>query len=124
MSTNIDKIAFGDRLKQLMAARGFNQSKLARRSGVERTVINRMINGKAKPKHEYVEWMARALEVDTLELLLHTDLSDELRRIADKLLEALGRIDELEREREAALCRARQLEGEVRRLRLAGGSRA
>jgi transcriptional regulator with XRE-family HTH domain len=108
MDTNIEKIGFGDRLKQLMAVRGFSQSALAKRSGVERTVINRMISGKAKPRHEQIGWMAQALGVDAYELLIHADPS-ELRRLTEQLHEARARIAELEQERDAALAQAERI---------------
>ena len=111
MSTNL---AFGDQLKELMAQRGFTQSALSRRSGVERTVINRMISGKAKPRPEQIDWMAQALGVDMCELLKHADPPDGVRTLAAQLAEARARIAELEREREDSRGEVAQLQRALR----------
>lgn len=59
MTTSITKPPFGERLKALILECGLNQSSLARRSGVERTLISRIIAGKAKPRPEQIGWMAK-----------------------------------------------------------------
>ena len=92
MSTNV---GFGHHLKQLMTMRGFSQSALARRSGVERTMINRMISGKTKPRHEQIDWMAQALGVDASELHRHTDPPDVVRMLVEQLDRARGEIERL-----------------------------
>jgi transcriptional regulator with XRE-family HTH domain len=100
-----DATTFGVQLKQLMDARGLNQSTLAKKSGVERSVINRIISGKARPRLEQLDWIARVLAVDVHELMLIADLPSEVRDLFEQLCSARERIRELERERDEALAR-------------------
>ena len=104
--------ALGARLKQLMALRGLNQSMLAKKTGVERSVLNRIISGKARPKIEQLDWIAEVLDADVHELMRTADLASDLRYLFDQLCAAHERIRELERERDAALARVRDLDAE------------
>src|SRR5262245_23346553 len=103
------KPGFGERLRQLMQVRGFTQSSLARRSGVERSLINRILNGKARPRYEHIGWLAVALGIDTADLMLHADLPDEVRHVFDRLHRA-------ELARDEAIARADRLADELRAL--------
>lgn len=84
---------FAERLRQLMEVRGFTQSSLARRSGVERSLINRILRGKARPRYEHIGWIAGALGIDSTDLLAHADLP-EVRDIVERLRRAEHARDE------------------------------
>ena len=107
--------SLGARVKQLMAARGLNQSVLARKSGVERSLISRMLSGKARPRIEQLDWIARVLVVDLYDLIGIADLSSDTRFLFDELCAARVRIRDLERERDEALARVRELSATRRR---------
>lgn len=103
MTAPIAKPRFGERLRALMLECGLSQSSLARKSGVERSVICRIIAGKANPRPEQIGWMAKVLGVDAAELLLETDVSPEFQQVIVRLRVATDRIAQLERERDEAL---------------------
>jgi transcriptional regulator with XRE-family HTH domain len=98
-----------------MTARGLNQTMLAKKSGVERSVINRVISGKARPRFEQLEWIAKVLGVDAYELMRTAELSSDLRLLFDQLCAARERIRELECERDDALAQVRRLDSKPRR---------
>lgn len=98
-----------------MLARGLNQTSLARKSGVERTVISRIITGKARPRLEQIGWIATALRIDANDLLLDANLSPELQDLVIRLRAAMTRIAELERERNEAWVEVERLRSEARR---------
>ena len=102
MTKSIHGLGFGERLRELMAARGFTQSRLSRHSGIERTVINRMISGKIRPRPEQIAWMAKSLGVDAHELMAAAELPTELRELVAQLRDANARIGDLERELQGA----------------------
>jgi transcriptional regulator with XRE-family HTH domain len=90
-----------------MDARGFTQSSLARRSGVERSLINRILHNKARPRYEQIGWLAAALGIDATDLLSHADLPEEVRNVFELLRRA-------ERARDEALAHVERLDGELR----------
>lgn len=98
----------GQRVKRLMEEKGFNQTSLARRTGIERTELNRLVNDRRQPRNDELAWLAQALDV-TIEVLLEgVDLPEELRKTlalfedaARRVLVAEGERDEI-RERLAA----------------------
>ena len=100
MSTN-DPGALGSRLKALMSERGMNQSVLAKKAGIERSMVSRIISGKARAKVEHLGWIAQVLSIDVHELLSYADLSPDVRFLFDQLCVARTRILELECELEA-----------------------
>ncbi len=114
---NGDEDTFGARLRRLMQARGFNQSQLARRTGIDRTILNRLISGKARPRPEHVGWLAVALEVDTGELAAGAELSPDVRRAIDHVRQGADRMLRIQSERDDALARLAQAEATETRLR-------
>lgn len=104
-----------------MVARGLNQSSLARKSGVERTVICRIMTGKARPRPEQIGWMAKALGVDSSELLLEADLPQELQDLVTRMRERIG---QLERERDEARAEVARLRSHMKTDRPANGADA
>ena len=56
-------------IKKLMAVRGINSSELARRTGLNRSSISRILNGKLNPQQDTLKRIADELGVSPLELL-------------------------------------------------------
>lgn len=65
----LSRQAFGRRLYQLMLARDWNQSELARQAGLGRDAVSTYIRGKVLPTPQSLRALARALEVDVSSLL-------------------------------------------------------
>lgn len=63
---------FGRRVYQLMLAKGWRQSDLARRSGLGRDSISTYIRGRSFPEPVSLQKMAKALGVTSEELLPNT----------------------------------------------------
>lgn len=61
---HLSKQEFGRRLYNLMLARGWHQSELARQSGLPRDRISNYVRGTAMPTPLNVQALARALNVD------------------------------------------------------------
>lgn len=104
---------FGARLKRLMGARGITQTQLAERTGIDRSVLNRLANGKAQPRAEHVAWLAPVLELTPEELMRDLDLAPESRRALDWAKESLERLMRAEGARDEAIA---NLEGITREL--------
>lgn len=97
-----------------MVERGFSQSTLSRKSGVERTVICRILSGKARPRHEQIGWFAKALGVDTFDLWAAAEQPDEVHRLLEQLRDATDRIAALERDLERSRATSDRLATELR----------
>lgn len=65
----IDKQAFGRRLYQLMTAKGWTQSELARRANITRDAVSTYVRGKTMPTRQSANALAEALGVQLEELL-------------------------------------------------------
>lgn len=60
---------FRDILKATRLDKGLSQSEIARRIGVKHATYHEIENGKSSPNLATVERIARALEIDPIELL-------------------------------------------------------
>lgn len=65
----LTKEAFGQRVYNLMVARGWNQSELARRAGLNRDNVSTYITGKSMPSPQNLKRLGDALGVDPDRLL-------------------------------------------------------
>lgn len=66
---HLTKQEFGKRLYKLMVAKGWHQSELARKAGVTRDSVSTYIRGVSLPEPGNLELLAKALDVDPVELL-------------------------------------------------------
>jgi transcriptional regulator with XRE-family HTH domain len=66
---DVSKQQFAERLKRLMHAKGWHQSELARQAGIARDSVSVYIRGRALPKEENAQALARALNVSLEELM-------------------------------------------------------
>jgi transcriptional regulator with XRE-family HTH domain len=71
-TSHLTKQQFGQRLYQLMVAKGWSQSDLARRAGLQRDRISYYIRGQGLPQGHKLEALAKALGVTADELLPNT----------------------------------------------------
>ncbi len=118
MDVDDDLRAFGARLRQLMHAKGISQAHVARKSGIERTVVNRIVKGKLLPRPEQVAWLATVLGVQVRDLTGDAELSRDVRRAIELVREAAARVLRVEAERDAAVALANLLAIELVRERL------
>lgn len=63
------QIIFGNRVRELRAARGLTQEDLAEKSGFFRTYLSRIETGEANPTLTVIYALAGSLEVDITDLL-------------------------------------------------------
>jgi transcriptional regulator with XRE-family HTH domain len=96
------KEPLGKRIERLMNAKGWSQTMLSDRSGVERSQLNRYINGHRNPSPEDIGSFAQALGVTPEELLDGAELPDNVRRAIDHAVSLTERALRAERERDEA----------------------
>ena len=66
---------FSEKLKELMKAKGLNQSDIANLSGISQTIVSRWLRTDLEPRISNLKPLARALNVRVIDLL--EDYSDE-----------------------------------------------
>lgn len=91
----MSKQTLAERVRSLMNEQGFNQSTLAQRSGVDRTVINRLLNRGHIPKAFQLALLAQTFKIEIealiegIELPQHvTETVDQMRGLAERTLRA------------------------------------
>ncbi len=104
--------SLGARLGRLMKAKGFNQTTLARRAGIDRTDINRIVNDRREPRHDELAWLAQVLGVTIEDLLTGVEIPEGLRKTLAKVEEAARRVLAAESARDEMEARHRTLEEE------------
>jgi transcriptional regulator with XRE-family HTH domain len=102
----------GQRVKRLMEAKGFNQTTLAKRTNIERTELNRLVNDKRQPRYDELAWLANALDVTVEVLLDGVELPDDIRKTLGQLEDAARRVLEAEGERDEVREKLKVLETE------------
>ena len=78
-----------DRLRDMLAARGWTQTDLAERAGLTHAAVNRYVNGRREPRAETVAAIAEALDVNPADLIGDWGYIDE------GALESVGRAVDL-----------------------------
>jgi transcriptional regulator with XRE-family HTH domain len=102
----------GQRIRRLMQAHGLNQTELARKTGIERSELNRIINDKRQPKPQELPWLTEALGITVDSLLAGLTLPDALKKGLAELEEMARRVLAAEAERDEVLARLDALEQE------------
>lgn len=116
--TKVENVqTFGSRLRQLMLASGLNQTRLASKSGIDRSIVNRLISGKARPQAAQIGWLAQVLGVDVDELMVGVELPDDVRRTTEHVRTLGERVLRAETERDQATTRSERLATELSRER-------
>jgi transcriptional regulator with XRE-family HTH domain len=100
----------GKRIKELLAARGWSQSQLSKRSGIERSHLCRLINDARTPKEDELHWIATALEITLEELLEGVVIEARLSEKLDIITGLTERLLEEQTQRRLAEARAEAAE--------------
>jgi len=92
----------GARVGRLMVERGFSQTELGKRAGIDRSEISRIVNDKRHAQAKELPWLAQALSVTLEDLLQGLELPEalaekrvELEQIARSVLVAKAEAEEL-----------------------------
>jgi transcriptional regulator with XRE-family HTH domain len=114
ISSAMHVLPFSSRLQELLTRQGpvGTQAALADRSGIDRSLISRMVKGERLPTSETLQALAPALGVGVAELVAGTDAESRLAEVSDHVRrsdyeEAVGKVIEYEG-------RIRELEGRAR----------
>ena len=126
MGSAATPLSFGIHLRELLAARGDQgtQSWLAKRSGVDSSLISRIMAGDRPPTLDTLQALAPALEMDLAKLVAGTDAESRLAagpdhvRVSD-YQEAVGKVIEYETKIRDIESRGRALQGSVEKEELA-----
>ena len=104
----------GKRLRELRVAKGFSQGDIEHRTGLLRCYLSRVENGHTVPSLETLERMAKALEIETYQLILESDKEPEAIPVKSKaaqgtrehrLTEAFRKLNQKDQELVLALSR-------------------
>lgn len=102
--------AFGERVARLMKAKGLSQTALAKRTGIERTQLNRLIRGHRQPHTDEIAWLAEALAVSPPELLDGIELPPKVQKAIDEFRELARRVLAAERRGDEATAKVAAVE--------------
>jgi transcriptional regulator with XRE-family HTH domain len=117
MTTNPDNPdTFAARLQRFMDAKGFNQTTLSKKSGIDRSVINRMLKGSRHPRPFEIGVLAQCFEAAPEDLMSGVRLPPQVQRAVDQERERTEQLLAAEAARDEAVARADQLAAEVDRL--------
>ena len=86
-----------------MEEAGLNQTQLADKVGIDRTVISRIVNDKRPPQNHEIGWFAEALGVPIEELLDDVELPEPIRREIERVQDLARKVLDAEQERDDAL---------------------
>lgn len=118
----MDPLPFSERLQELLRGRGLegSQAWLSERSGVDRSLISRIITGDRSPTAETLQALAPALGLDVVALVAGTDAASRLSAVADHVRrsdfeEAVGKVIEYEEKNRDLEARRRSLDDQLMR---------
>ena len=115
-SDNAPERTFAARLRRLMAEAGFDsQTCFSKKTGIDRTRINRLLNEHGKPLADEIAIFAQALGVSQDQLLAGVEVPRAIAKSSERHRELLRRALDAEREREEALAKAGALQTEIER---------
>ena len=101
------------RIRELLRAHRLTQAALAARTGIERTQLNRFLNGGRAATLEELKWIAEALGVTTGDLGIELDHADDARPVLAHLGDLSERLHRAESERDEARARAAAVESQL-----------
>ncbi len=110
-------MALAGRIKTIMQSRGMTQTALALKAGIDRTDLNRFLNGHRGARLEELSWIAEALGLAVEELADDMMLPENAREALGRLGETLKRLHQTEAERDEARVRTVALESQLARER-------
>jgi transcriptional regulator with XRE-family HTH domain len=100
-----------------MDAKGFNQTTLSKKSGIDRSSINRMLRGTRQPTQYDIGVLAKCFDVETDALMDGLALLPQVQRVVDRDRARTEQLLAAESARDEAVARADHLAAEVERLR-------
>jgi transcriptional regulator with XRE-family HTH domain len=100
-----------------MEAKDFTQTTLSRKSGIERTTINRMLQGTRQPRPFEIGVLAQCFEAAPEELMDGVSLPPQVQRAVDPDRARTEQLLAAEAARDESVARADQLAAEVELLR-------
>lgn len=107
---------FAHRLRSELDSRKLTQTELATRTDIDRSDINRLVNGKRDPRPQELGWISAALDIPLDVLLRDLDITefDTFEVEANHARKVASRVLTAERERDEAKAELRALEGSIR----------
>jgi transcriptional regulator with XRE-family HTH domain len=99
------KDTVGQRIARLMKAKGLNQSTLAKRSGIHRTEVNRIVNDRREPRQDELAWLAQTLGVTVEQVLDDVVLPEGARKTLAVFEDAARRAEAAYSERDEIAAR-------------------
>ncbi len=106
-------MALAGRIKAIMQSRGVTQTALALKAGIDRTDLNRFLNGHRGVSLEELSWLAEALGLAVEELASDVLLPENARQALGCLGETLKRLRQAEAERDEARARTLVVESQL-----------
>jgi transcriptional regulator with XRE-family HTH domain len=107
---------FAARLQRFMEVKGLNQTTLSKKSGIDRSTINRMLKGTRHPQPFEIGLLAQCFDAAPEDLMSGVRLPPQVQRAVDKERERTEQLLAAEAARDEAVARAAQLDAEVDRL--------
>ncbi len=99
----MSNVTFGARLVALMEQADLNQTQLAEKVGIDRSVLSRIMNDKRVPQSHEIGWLADALQLSVEALLDGVELPEPARRDVERAQELARRVLKAEQARDAAI---------------------
>jgi transcriptional regulator with XRE-family HTH domain len=90
------------RIQRLCADLKLSQAGLAKKAGIDRTLLNRALSGQRQFRSQEIEWLAPALDKTPEQLLEGVEMSASLEGVRDELGALQKRVLEAEGERDSA----------------------
>jgi transcriptional regulator with XRE-family HTH domain len=95
----------GDRITGLLKTQRMSQTELAKRTGLDRADLNRLIRGKRPPRTDDIRFIADALEIPQAELVANVELPERVSKVLDSIERLEARA--LDAEQRASLAEAK-----------------
>lgn len=108
-----DSPTLGNRLKAILRERGKSQTWLAEKTGIDRSEINRILNGRKAPRGEHLRWMATALGMDVQQMVGDARMPEETVHEVQRIQSVMEQKLVAESERDIALAKVRALEAQL-----------
>lgn len=96
-------VTFGARLSTFMEKAGLNQTQIAGKVAIERTILSRVMIDKLPPQSHEIGWLAEALGVTVDDLLDGVELPEPARRDVERAQELARKVLDAEQACDAAV---------------------
>ena len=96
-------VSFGQRVTELMKAADLNQTQLADKVGLDRSVLSRIMNDRRPPQGIEIVWLADALGVTLEQILDGVEVPEPTRKDVERAQDLARRVLKAEQTRDAAV---------------------